>query len=150
SAAPSAAVESGAPAPSTQKSTSTAATGQTIAVQVWFVRGGKVFPTRRTKPFTTATSRLALTELVAGPTAAESSVGVGNGVAGDTIFDLKGIEGGVATVSFSPAFYAGGRDAVRLREAQVVYTLTQFPSVTRVGLQSSGQALGAPLTRADF
>lgn len=136
----SAPASAGAPSPSTQK----------ITVQVWFSRGGKVFPTQRTRPLTTATSRLALTELVAGPTGDEASAGVGSGVPGETVFDLKGISDGTATVSFPAAFYAGGRDAVRLREAQVVYTLTQFPTVTRVGLQSGGQPVSAPVTRADF
>jgi len=101
----SAPASAGAPSPSTQK----------ITVQVWFSRGGKVFPTQRTRPLTTATSRLALTELVAGPTGDEASAGVGSGVPGETVFDLKGISDGTATVSLPAAFYAGGRDAVRLR-----------------------------------
>jgi hypothetical protein len=123
---------------------------QTVTVQVWFNRGGKVFPTRRTRPHTTATSRLSLTELVAGPTTVESSAGVRNAVPAGIDFELKGIDGGTATVSFPPAFYDGGRDPVRLREAQVVHTLTQFPTVSRVGFQSAGQPVGWPLGRADF
>src|SRR4029450_11180503 len=43
----------------------------TITIQVWFTRDGRLSPTRRTRPATLATSRLALTELTRGPTAHE-------------------------------------------------------------------------------
>jgi hypothetical protein len=56
----------------------------------------------------------------------------------------------VATVSFTAGFYAGGRDAARLRQAQVVYTLTQFPTVSTVGFQSDREAVGAPVGRGAF
>jgi hypothetical protein len=122
----------------------------TVTIQVWFARTGKVFPTRRTRPATVATSRLALTELLAGPSAAEAAAGVRNTIPGNTTFEIKGISGGVATVTFPTAFYTGGRDAVRLRQAQVVYTLTQFPTVSRVGFQSAGEPAGWPVGRTDY
>src|SRR5207247_2508559 len=65
-------------------------------------------------------------------------------------FDVIGVSGGVATVDFAPGFYSGGRDAARLRQAQVVYTLTQFATVSRVGFQSGRQPVGAPVGRADY
>jgi hypothetical protein len=126
------------------------ATARTVTVQVWFTRDGTIVPTRRTRPYTVATSRLALTELVAGPTSAEATAGMANAVPSGTTFSVVGISGGVATVSFPPAFYAGGRTVARLRQAQVVYTLTQFPSVTRVALQSAGQPVAAPVQRSDY
>lgn len=122
----------------------------TIAIQVWFVREGRVMPARRTKPKTVATSRLALTELVAGPSTVEAAAGVGSAVPGDTTFDLVGITNGVATVNFPAAFYTGGSQIARLRQAQVVYTLTQFATVSRVGFQSAGAAAGWPLGRDDY
>lgn len=122
----------------------------TITIQVWFARAGKVLPTSRTRPYTVATSRLALTELAAGPTTAETAAGVVSGVPAGTPFEIKGIAGGVATVSFPPAFFAGGRGAARLRQAQVVFTLTQFPTVSRVGFQSAGEPAGWPVGRADY
>ena len=122
----------------------------TVTIQVWFARTGKVFPTRRTRPATVATSRLALTELLAGPSAAEAATGVRNTIPGNTTAEIKGISGGVATVTFPTAFYIGGRDSVRLRQAQVVYTLTQFPTVSRVGFQSAGEPAGWPVGRADY
>jgi hypothetical protein len=128
----------------------TPATGRTVTVQLWFTRDGMIVPTRRTRPYTLATSRLALTELVAGPSRAEAAAGMASAVPPDTAVTIAGISGGVATVSFPPAFYAGGRAAVRLRQAQVVYTLTQFPSVSRVALQSAGQPVAAPVRRSDY
>ena len=67
-----------------------------------------------------------------------------------TAFTIVGISDGVATVSFPPAFYAGGRTVARLRQAQVVYTLTQFPTVSRVALQSAGEPVAAPVGRSDY
>lgn len=122
----------------------------TVTVQVWFTRAGKVFPTRRSRPATVATSRLALTELVAGPSATEAAAGVRNGVAPGTTFQIKGISDGVATVSFPASFYAGGRTAARLRQAQVVHTLTQFRTVSKVGFLSAGAATGWPVGRSDY
>jgi hypothetical protein len=123
--------------------------GRTITIEVWFTRDGALFPTRRTRPVTLATSRLALTELVAGPSAVESAAGVGNGIAGSTTFDVS-ISGAVATVDLPGSFYGGGRDPARLRQAQVVYTLTRFPTVSAVGFQRDGVPAGAPVDRSDY
>jgi hypothetical protein len=91
-----------------------------------------------------------LTELIAGPSGAEAAAGMTSAVPSATAVTIAGISGGVATVSFPPAFYAGGRTAVRLRQAQVVYTLTQFPTVSRVALQFAGQPVAAPVRRSDY
>jgi hypothetical protein len=122
----------------------------TIRISLWYTRGGKLAYTERTRPATVATSRLALTELAAGPSPLEASTGLTTAFPDGTAFTVVGISGGVATVTFNPGFYAGGRDAARLRQAQVVYTLTQFSSVSRVGFQSDGQPLAAPVGRADY
>jgi hypothetical protein len=122
---------------------------RTVTVQVWFTRDGKVFPTRRTRPFTLATSRLALNEMLAGPTGAEAAAGVRTTVAGNTGFDIS-IAGGVATVDLPRAFYDGGAAAARLRQAQVLFTLTQFPTVSRVGFQVDGEPAGWPVGRDEY
>jgi hypothetical protein len=122
---------------------------RTLTVEVWLTRDGSLFPTRRTRPVTLATSRLAMAELVAGPTSAESSAGVASSVAAATTFDVS-IAGGVATVDLPGAFYDGGRDVARLRQAQVAYTVTQFPTVSKVGFWRDGRAVGAPVGRADY
>jgi Immunoglobulin-like domain of bacterial spore germination/Sporulation and spore germination len=122
----------------------------TITIQLWFARDGRLSPTRRTRPATLATSRLALTELTAGPSAAEGRAGLTTGLTADARFAIDGISGGVETVRFGPAFYAGGSAAVRLRQAQVVYTLTQFPTVSRVRFAGDGQPAGAPVGRGEY
>jgi hypothetical protein len=122
----------------------------TITIQLWFARDGRLSPTRRARPATLATSRLALTELVAGPSTDEDRAGLTTGVTADAGFTIEGISGGVETVRFGPTFYTGGSVAVRLREAQVVYTLTQFPSVSRVRFAGDGQAAGTPVGRGQY
>jgi hypothetical protein len=136
-------------APSTGAPGSTKPTG-TVTLSLWFTHGGKIAYTKRTRPATVSTSQLALTELAAGPTVLETSAGLATGFPAGTTFAIAGISDGVETVSFSPGFYAGGRDAARLRQAQVVYTLTQFATVSKVAFQSDGQPLAAPVGRADY
>jgi hypothetical protein len=137
------------PAPPASSGAGTNPDRRTLTIAVWFARDGRLFYTTRTRPVTQATSRLALNELAAGPTDAEARLGVSRGVPADRALDVS-ISAGVATVNYSAAFYAGGRDVARLRQAQVVYTLTQFPTVSRVGFQSGGDPVAAPVGRADY
>jgi hypothetical protein len=122
----------------------------TVIVQVWLVRDGKITPSSRTRPATVATSRLTLTELAAGPSPDEAAAGLATAFPAGTAFDIVGIDRGVETVSFGPAFYTGDAGAARLRRAQVVYSLTQFPTVSRVAFQSGGEPRGGPSGRADY
>jgi hypothetical protein len=119
----------------------------TITVQLWFIRAGQLSPTRRTRPATLATTRLALTELTAGPTVAEKRAGLATGLPAEPAFTINGISGRVATIDFAAAFYGGATDTVRLRQAQVVYTLTQFPTVTTVRFLADGDPAGAAVGR---
>jgi hypothetical protein len=121
----------------------------TITIEAWFTRGERIFLTHRTRPATVATSRLALTELIAGPSGLETAAGVGNAVPFDTTFTVS-VSGGVATVGLPGWFYDTSRARARLRQAQVVYTLTQFATVSRVGFQKDGQPTAAPVGRADY
>ncbi|MFE9201494.1 Gmad2 immunoglobulin-like domain-containing protein [Micromonospora sp. NPDC007230] len=138
--------------PTTRPSTPTATTrveepspDGMVTLQLWFTRGGKLVPTRRTLPATPATSRLALTELAAGPSLAETATGMTTLVPAGT--QVSRIAGGVATL-VSPAGFDGDDAAtVRLRRAQVVWTLTQFPTVRRVAFAANDTA---PAARGDF
>jgi hypothetical protein len=121
-----------------------------LTIQLWFTRGGRLFPTRRTRPTTLETSKLALTELTAGPSTVESAARVDSALVPRTTFRIKSLVGGVETVSFPNAFFAGGADVVRMRQAQVVYTLTQFPTVTRVNFVPDVEGPSASGTRADY
>ncbi|MGA4731614.1 Gmad2 immunoglobulin-like domain-containing protein [Micromonospora taraxaci] len=126
--------------PSTTPSSPTSApAGDTVTVELWFVRAGQLVPTRRSRPATVATSRLALTELAHGPTPAEADVGLRTLVPADV--EVTRITDGTATLR-GPSGDGAGR---RLREAQVVWTLTQFPTVRRVRMDGAD-----PVDRADY
>ncbi|QLQ36092.1 Gmad2 immunoglobulin-like domain-containing protein [Micromonospora robiginosa] len=112
----------------------------TVSVQLWFVRAGRLAPTRRALPATVATSHLALDALAAGPSAAESATGLTTLVPAGT--RVTRIADGVATLVPPAGFDAGGTVAARTRRAQVVWTLTQFPTVRRVAFAPAGAATG--------
>ncbi|MGC5051617.1 Gmad2 immunoglobulin-like domain-containing protein [Micromonospora sp. DT48] len=126
--------------PTRDPGTTAASRAATLTLQLWYVRDGRLAPTRRTRPTTVATSRLALEELAAGPTTAESATGLVTLVPDGT--QVSRIVAGVATVRLAAA-----PDPVvgRLREAQVVYTLTQFPTVRQVAFGTA-----TPTDRADY
>jgi hypothetical protein len=124
-------------------------TNRTATFEVWLVRDGALFLTRRTRPATVATARLALATLIEGPTSAESAAGVASRISGGAAFDIA-LAGGVATVDLPASFYAGGQGLARLRQAQVAYTLTQYPTIAKVGFLKDGAATGWPLGRADY
>ncbi|SBT42598.1 Gmad2 immunoglobulin-like domain-containing protein [Micromonospora narathiwatensis] len=117
----------------------------TITVELWFTRDGGLVATRRTRAATLATSRLALTELAAGPSRAETATGMGTLVPPGT--QVSRIVGGVATLVAPTGFATGDAATARLRRAQVVWTLTQFPSVRRVAFAGDD---GAPTGRDDY
>src|SRR5581483_1473419 len=102
-----------------------------LALRVYFLRDGKVVPVARHVPATQAVAAAALAALAAGPRAAE---GLETAVPVDFHPSIT-IAGGVATLTGGPKLDVEGR-------AQVVYTLTQFPTVHAVELE------GARLTRA--
>ncbi|TNH23040.1 spore gernimation protein [Micromonospora orduensis] len=112
----------------------------TVTVELWFVRSGQLVPTRRTRPATVATSRLALTELAAGPTPAETAAGLTTLLPAGV--EVTRITDGVAVL---PSVASVDDPAGRLREAQVVWTLTQFPTVRQVRFGD-----GTPRGRADY
>ncbi|TYB94577.1 spore gernimation protein [Micromonospora sp. WP24] len=118
----------------------------TITVELWFVRDGRLAPTRRTRPGTPATSRLALTELAVGPSGAEAATGMTTLLGGGA--EPLGIADGVATVRLATT--GGDPTTERLRRAQVVWTLTQFPTVRRVRFDPASADSDGPIGRADY
>jgi hypothetical protein len=132
------------PAPSTASASPAASThpaGRTVSFQAWFARAGRLFVTQRTEPYGQGVGQLALRAVLAGPTGGEAAAGLVSDIpAGTGLLGVK-IAGGTATVSLSSAFGAGATaQAVKLRLAQVVYTITQFASATRVSFEINGQA----------
>ena len=143
------------------------ATDETTVVRAYYFLGGEpgsagLVPLLREVPRTPAIGTAAMQALLAGPSEAEraervitSAVPEGSRLLGLTIED------GVATVDLSSEFESGGGSmSILVRLAQVVYTLTQFPTVQSVLIEidgrpstvfsSEGLILDGPLTRADY
>ena len=143
SPAPPTATETG-----TTTSTSTAAPTPpaTSSVAVYFLRDGKVSPVRRSIAATPAVARAAVTELLDGPTSEESANGLATAIPAGTRLRDVSLADGVATVNLGGAFDDGGGSASMLgRVAQVVATLTRFPTIQRVAFRIDGapvQAIG--------
>ncbi len=138
-----------------------AAGAETSVYQVWLERGGKLWLTKRVQPQTVAPARAAMQSLLAGPTVAEADAGVESHVPDGTGLLGLSVANGTATVDLSsPVGGGGGPASVRMRLAQVTYTLTQFASIDRVVLQVNGRtvstltgdgvAVPRPMTRASF
>jgi hypothetical protein len=150
---------SAAASPSGQRPTATPVPAREIGVQTWFSRNGKLFVTQRSVPVTAGVGRGALDRLLTGPSVAENAAGLRTQIpAGTTLRGLR-ISAGVATADLSSSFEsAASPSAMPLRIAQVVYTLTQFPTVTGVRFAIDGQGktvvggvpVQSPQTRAMY
>jgi len=132
-----------------------------MTYQVWFTRSDQLWPVMRSAPRTPAVGATAVADLLAGPSIDESANGVGSAVPSGTHLLGLNIAGGTATVDLSSEFESGeGARSMTERLAQVVYTLTQFPTVKRVVFHLDGQpvtvfsnpgvALDRPQTRHDY
>lgn len=110
-------------------------------VSIYFLRpiggtqpdhGPFIATAHRTVPATKAVATAAMNALLAGPTAPEKGIRMSTVIpAGTTLRGLT-IAHGVATVDLSGAFESGGGTlSMTGRLAQVVYTLTQFSSVSK-------------------
>jgi hypothetical protein len=103
-------------------------------------QGDGLFVTHRTRPATAGVARAALEELLAGPNPSEKSVATGTAIPSDTRLLDVSINDGLATVDLSGEFDSGGGSAgMFMRLAQVVFTLTQFPTVDGVELRLDGE-----------
>ncbi|MGH3017183.1 MAG: Gmad2 immunoglobulin-like domain-containing protein [Gaiellaceae bacterium] len=119
----------------TDTTVTTTTSEETTKLRVYFLLNDKVQPVAREVPKTRAVAQAALDELAAGTTASEGELGMTS----DASFDISGvtIDGGIATLE-------GTAPSSRTGLAQVVYTLTQFPTVEQVEID------GTRYTRADF
>ncbi len=132
-----------------------------LVVSAYFVRDEKVATVHRNISHTLATSKAALGELLGGPNAAEAQLGLTSAIPAGTTVDAVSIVDRVALVDLSDEFGSGGGSlSMDLRLAQVVYTLTQFPTVDAVTFMegdapvttfgSEGIELSPGLTRDAF
>ena len=110
------------------------------AVARFLVRGERVIPVRRFVPHTVAVAQAAVSSLLRGPTAAERKSGCSSLIPAGTGLRGVSVSRGVAAVDLSRRFESGGGSlSMQLRVAQVVFTLTQFPAVSRVAFRLDGR-----------
>lgn len=151
------------PAATTATAPSPSSTGPADGrlLRVYFLRDGAVAPVARRVDATAAVAHATLEQLLAGPTVEERAAGLTSDVPAETELQNLTIAGGEATVDLSGAFQHGAEATIAPRLAQVVYTLTQFPTIDRVSftidgapLQAATDGAGTPLdrpaTRADY
>ena len=146
-----------------------AATPATMVVRAYFLLddrdGGDpaLVPVLRVVPRSPAVATAALRQLLLGPSLVERTANPRLRTAIPSGAKLLGIRisNGLATVNLTSRFeFGGGSMGMFGRLAQLAYTATQFPTVTRVNLQldgkpvtvfsSEGIVLERPLTRAQF
>lgn len=137
----------GAAPPATTQAPGTAETQpmERTTFLVYFARGERLGVASRSVAKTEGVGAAALTALLAGPSGDESGdAGLGSEIpAGTRLLGLS-IAGGVATVDLSHDFESGGGSvSMLLRVAQVVFTLTQFPTVERVRFSLDGEPAAA-------
>lgn len=149
------------PVPATATPMESPGGSATTTLRVYFLRDEKITTASRIVPKTQQVGAAALEELLKGPVDAEKASGFSSAIpAGTQVLGLN-IDDSVATVNLSKEFESGGGSfSMRARLAQVVYTLTQFPTVTTVQFQIDGQPvttfggegviLEHPVGRADF
>jgi Sporulation and spore germination/Immunoglobulin-like domain of bacterial spore germination len=133
------AVSLGKPGATTTSSSTGEPTGTTaapVSLQVWFLRNGELVQESRTHPATRLVATAAMQDLLGGPARAGLATAIPEGTR------LLGIaiDKGVATVDLTSEYQSGGGSAsMQARLGQVVYTLTQFPTVRAVRFHLDGE-----------
>lgn len=129
-----------APTSSTSGVTTTAPAARSV-VRAYLLRDEKVGPVAR-EVTGRAVAAGAMEALLAGPTDAERELGFASTIPTGTQLLGVRVASGVATVDLSAEFASGGGSLSMMgRAAQVVYTLTQFPSVQSVAFELEGEPL---------
>jgi immunoglobulin-like protein involved in spore germination/sporulation and spore germination protein len=117
----------------------TTAPVEAVEVRVYWLREGKVWPALREVEKTERIATTALLELQRGPTEQESTV-----LGFASALPDESIQLGSLSISDGIARYSLSEELSNEALAQVVYTLTQFPTVTAVEID------GTSYSRADF
>jgi germination protein M len=147
--------------PTTSGGGTTAPVGETMTLQVWLARGEALWPVMRQVPKSPAVATAAVNSLLGGPTARERRHGISSIVPDGTKLLGISIAHGTATVDLSSEYASGGGPlSMTLRLAQIVYTVTQFPTVKRVVFELDGRrvdvisgdgiVLDGPQNRRDY
>jgi len=156
------AVSLGQPQPQTTTAKEQTGTVPTfLSLQVWFARNNGLVGVHRTHQPTQLVATAAVNALLDGPTSDERLTGLASAVPPGTKLIGIAIRNGVATVDLTSEFQSGaGSRSMQMRLAQVVYTLTQFPTVQKVLFRldgspvnvfsSEGIVLDHPVGRTDY
>jgi germination protein M len=134
---------------------------RTLQLSVYFIRDEKIAAAHRTVPHTLQVAAAAIEQLLAGPTDEEREAGLSSAIPEGTRYLGTTIENGIVTVNLSSEFESGGGSfSMTARLAQVVYTLTQFPTVDAVLFELDGEpvevfggeglVLDHPVDRSNF
>jgi hypothetical protein len=155
------AVSLGKPRPATTGPEQTGSVPTLLSLEVWFADRNGLVVAHRTHQPTPLVATAAVDALLAGPSAAERSTGLVSAVpAGTRLLGIT-IRNGVATVDLTSEYQSGGGSlSMQMRLGQVVYTLTQFPTVQKVRFRldgtpvnvfsSEGIVLDHPVGRGDY
>ena len=150
--------------PVTETPTTPAPAPETVAVRVYLLRGESVGVASRQVEKTDDPEQLltlAITELLKGPSEADTAAGLGTTIPSGTELRKATIRGDTASIDLSRQFESGGGSlSMMLRVAEVIYTATQFEGVERVSFLLDGtpaEAIGGEgiivspaVGRADF
>jgi hypothetical protein len=131
------------------------------SLEVWFARGEKLVSVKRTHEATPRVATAAIEALLAGPTSAERASGFDTAIPAGTRLRGISINRGVAIIDLTSEYQSGGGSlSMQVRLGQVVYTLTQFPTVKKVSFRldgtpvnvfsSEGIVLSHPVGRGDY
>lgn len=131
------------------------------SLEVWFARGEELASVSRTHEATPRVATAAIEALLAGPTRTERASGFDTAIPAGTRLLGISIKGGVAIVDLTSEYQSGGGSlSMQVRLGQVVYTLTQFPTVKAVSFRldgtpvnvfsSEGIVLSHPVGRGDY
>jgi spore germination protein GerM len=141
------------------------------SVSVYFLRpidgsqpdhGPFIATAHRAVPATQAVATAAMNALLGGPTERERGIHMSTAIPAGTALRGLTIADGIATVDLSGAFQSGGDTLSTMgRLAQVVYTLTQFPTVSKgvvfevdgkvvKAFGGEGVTLSRPQRRSDY
>ncbi len=153
------ATASPAASPGASSSPSATPRPERTPVTLYYIRGGELCAVERRMPYTVAPARATLNALFKGPTSSERSAGVSTAMPGGVKLRGITIAGGTASVDLSSGFADPAADPEPDATAQVVYALTQYPTVRKVTIRVEGQpfpageqpgATPAVWRRADF
>jgi hypothetical protein len=124
----------------TTQATQSTALPKGRSLEVWFAEHGRLVERLRTHSATRQVATAAVKALLDGPDRAERAAGIATEIPRETRLNSIVISSGVARIDLSSDYQSGASlRSLQLRLAQVVYTLTQFPTVSAVRLSVDGE-----------